>query len=235
MPAKLFLLPVPISQNGSNDWIGADYHTLIKETTLYFVENVRTARRFISSLKLGIQIDSLRFEVLDKNTTETEIKNFGNLISTENKAIVMSESGCPGVADPGSKLVGEAHRLGVEILPVVGPSSILLALMGSGLSGQNFCFHGYLPIESKERSQSIRQLETESQKRNQTQIFIETPYRNQNVWKALLSDLKPETRLAFARDLQGDDQKIVQKRVAAWRQTPDIEWNKSPTIFLFQA
>lgn len=235
MAAKLYLLPVPISENGSNDWIGLEYQALIRETRLYFVENVRTARRFVSSLKLGITIDLLQFEVLDKDSTSTEILHFGELLQSHGQAIVMSESGCPGVADPGSVLVAEAHRIGADILPIVGPSSILLALMGSGLTGQNFCFHGYLPIEGKERSLKIRQLETESSQRNQTQIFIETPYRNQNVWKALLSDLKPQTRLAFAKDLQGSHQKIVQKRVSDWKQGADIEWDKLPTIFLFQA
>ncbi len=235
MAAKLYLLPVPISENGSNDWIGLEYQALIRETRLYFVENVRTARRFVSSLKLGITIDLLQFEVLDKDSTSTEILHFGELLQSHGQAIVMSESGCPGVADPGSVLVAEAHRIGADILPIVGPSSILLALMGSGLTGQNFCFHGYLPIVGKERSLKIRQLETESSQRNQTQIFIETPYRNQNVWKALLSDLKPQTRLAFAKDLQGSHQKIVQKRVSDWKQGADIEWDKLPTIFLFQA
>ena len=235
MPSKLFLMPVPISETESMAWIGSDYTETIMATNLYFVENIRTARRFISSLKLGIVIDSLRFEVLDKTISPSDIQSFGRLLEENAQAIIMSESGCPGVADPGSLLVAEAHRLGIEVLPMVGPSSILLALMGSGLSGQNFCFHGYLPIESAGCSQKIKQLESESSQRQQTQIFIETPYRNQKIWNALIKELKPDTRLAFGIDLLGQKQRIKQKTVAEWRQSADIEWDKLPTIFLFLA
>lgn len=234
MPHPLYLLPVPVSQTDQAGWISHRYQEVLRGTSLFFVEEVRTARRFISSLKLGISIDSLRFEVLNQDTGSDSLLAFSKMLGNE-QAVLMSESGCPGVADPGAKLVSAAHGLGIQVIPFIGPSSLILALMASGLSGQHFCFHGYLPIEAKARSEKIKALERESAQRNQTQIFIETPYRNQVVWKAMLTDLRPETRLAFARDVTGSAEKIQQMSVAKWRQHADIEWDKLPTVFLFQA
>lgn len=232
---SLHLLPVPISENQIGDWAGMQYQNVLKENELYFVENIRTARRFISSLKTGLSIDSLQFEVLNKETTATEIKRLVNLLKSKGSGVVLSESGCPGIADPGAVLVDEAHQLGMEIKPFVGPSSLLLALMGSGLSGQQFCFHGYLPIEKAERTHRIRLLEKESLAMHQTQIFIETPYRNASLWNSLLEALGPETRLCFATDVTGPLQAIRQMKVKNWRKALDIQWEKSPTVFLFMA
>lgn len=231
----LHLLPIPISENQIGDWAGIQYQSVLKENQLYFVENIRTARRFIVSLKTGLSIDSLQFEILDKETTPTEIKRLGNLLKSKGSGVILSESGCPGIADPGAVLVDEAHQLGIEIKPFVGPSSLLLALMGSGLSGQQFCFHGYLPIDKADRIRRIRQLEKESLVLNQTQIFIETPYRNASLWNSFLEALGPETRLCFATDLTGPHQTIRQMSVKNWRKPPDIQWEKSPTVFLFMA
>ena len=231
----LYLLPVPISETENSDWIGASYKEILFKTNLLFVENIRTARRFISSLKLGISIDHLHFEELTKDTSAIEIQMCINLIVEKGKAIIMSESGCPGIADPGAVLVNEAQNIGIEIKPIVGPSSILLALMGSGLSGQCFAFNGYFPIDSKEREMRIKQLEKESKEKNQTQIFIETPYRNAVIWDAFIQNLKPETRLVFATDLLGINQQIKQLSIKKWRILAKPEWTKSPTIFLFQA
>lgn len=231
----LNLLPIPISENQIGDWSGEQYRKVLKENQLYFVENIRTARRFISSLKAGISIDDLHFEVLNKETTASEIAEFGKLLEAKGSAVVLSESGCPGVADPGAQMVNEAHQLGIEVRPFVGPSSLLLALMASGLSGQQFCFHGYLPIDKTDRIKKIKQLEKESLTQNQTQIFIETPYRNSSLWESLLEVLGPETRLSFAQDLTGPSEQIRQMKVKKWRKMPVIQWDKHPTVFLFMA
>lgn len=232
---KLHLLPVPISDQSTQDWVGNTYRLLISETRLFFVENVRTARRWIASLKLGISIDNLEFIEVNKDTTPVQIQESVQALKRQGTAILMSESGCPGVADPGALLVAEIHRLGGLVIPWVGPSSILLALMASGFSGQQFAFHGYLPIEKKERSRKISQLEAESVRYAQTQIFIETPYRNAALWKALLEGLNGETHLCFAQDILGAHQKIQRKKVADWRKVLDFQWEKQPTVFLFQA
>jgi len=232
---RLLLVPIPIAEVNQADWQGAQYKALLSGCTLFLVENIRTARRYISSLKLGLVIDELHFEVLDKNTERAEILRLANLVKQVENTAVMSESGCPGIADPGSLLVAEAHALGIKCIPLIGPSSIFLALMASGMSGQQFAFHGYLPIDKLERDKRIKFLEKESAERNQTQIFIETPYRNGQVWKALLEHLSAETRLCYAQDITGKDEQIITKKVKDWRKYPDIQWNKHPTIFIFQS
>jgi 16S rRNA (cytidine1402-2'-O)-methyltransferase len=229
----LYLLPVPISDTENRDWLGNFYKSILKDCKVFFVENERTSRRFISGLKLGIAIDQLIFKVLDKDTDNETLKSFGSLLGQNKISVLMSESGCPGIADPGSKLVAEAHKAGVKVKPLAGPSSIFLALMASGLSGQSFAFHGYLPIEQKEKIQEIRLLEKESIRKKQTQIFIETPYRNDKIWKSLLENLNPETRLGFAFDLLGADEKIAMKAVKDWKRTPEMAWKKLPTVFFF--
>jgi 16S rRNA (cytidine1402-2'-O)-methyltransferase len=235
MNSTLFLMPLTISESESRTWIGSGYHEVLKATTLYFVENIRTARRFISSLRLGITIDQLQFEVLDKDTSADQLKQYALLISQAEQSVVMSESGCPGIADPGSQLVNEAHKLGVSVVPFVGPSSLVLALMASGLNGQNFCFHGYLPVASDERNRAIIALEKESRINSRTQLFIETPYRNNAIWKSCLEILNPETRLCIAFDILGADQRIQQKKVKEWKTLPQSEWGKKPAVFLFLA
>jgi 16S rRNA (cytidine1402-2'-O)-methyltransferase len=235
MSSALYLLPIPISETESQSWIGLDYRNVLTGTTLYFVENIRTARRFISSLRLGIKIDDLQFEVLDKDTNPSEMPKFASRIQIAGKAVLMSEAGCPAVADPGSLLVNEAHKAGIRVLPFVGPSSIILALMGSGLSGQNFCFHGYLPVKKEELVSKILKLEQESKANGRTQIFIETPYRNGAVWTALLERLNPGTSLCFALDILGNEQRIVQKKVADWKMEAGFNWPKKPAVFLFMA
>lgn len=235
MNSTLFLMPLTISESESRTWIGSGYHEVLKSSSLYFVENIRTARRFISSLRLGISIDQLQFEVLDKDTTTDQLKQFAILMCQAEHSVVMSESGCPGIADPGSQLVNEAHKLGVNVVPFVGPSSLVLALMGSGLNGQNFSFHGYLPVGKEERNRSISTLEKESLVNSRTQLFIETPFRNNAIWKSLLDILHPETRLCIAFDILGVDQCIIQRKVKEWKTRPMVEWGKKPAVFLFLA
>ena len=232
---ELFLLPVPVSETESRDWIGPAYIDCVMENQLFLVENIRSARRFISSLKSGKVIQDIQFEVLDKDTSPEELGRLLKLIEIEGKAVLMSESGCPAVADPGAYLVEKVQESGGNVVPFVGPSSILLALMGSGLSGQQFAFNGYLPIESIARDKKIRDLEAESLRLGRTQIFIETPYRNTRIWSSLLTVLKPSTKLCRAVDILGKSQEIRQMSVKEWRGLPVENLEKLPAIFLFQA
>ena len=183
-------------------------------------------------MKIYESIESLNFTVLNKNTKETEIeKMFAPVFAGEHLGI-LSESGCPGVADPGSLAVNFAHRKNIRVIPFVGPSSILLALMASGLNGQQFAFHGYLPIDSKECSQKIKTLEKESSSRGQTQIFIETPFRNNQVLKNLLQSLNDSTQLSIALDLTGKNEFIKTQSVSEWKKNiPQLP--KEPAVLLF--
>lgn len=205
---------------------------ILKSSTYYFVENVRTARRFISSLKLGVTIDQLTFFELTKDTEQEEIKKMVSQLPPDiSQVCLMSEAGCPGIADPGSRLVALAHSLNWQVVPIPGPSSLFLALMASGFNGQQFCFHGYLPIKQDERIKAIKRLEEETLKKGSTQLFIETPYRNLALLQDLLSALHPETLLCIACNLTSDDEIIYTKKVKEWKNNIPII-NKIPTIFL---
>ena len=233
MTGKLFLIPTVIAE-GQNSTIPVSVREAIKSTQSFIVENVRTARRYISSLKLGVVIEELEFEVLDKKTNDTQVSTMLDGLLKGKNIGILSESGCPGVADPGAKAVEWAQKRGVEVVPMVGPSSILLGLMGSGFNGQKFCFHGYLPIDKKELEKELRRLESESRKLNQTQIFIETPYRNNQMLEMLIRVSNNETRVCVAKDLTSPDQLIKTKKVSAWKKE-SIDLHKIPTVFLMYA
>jgi len=231
---KLYLIPTVIAPDTHAQAI-PDANKAIVDTLSYFlVENVRTARRFLSAWGIAQPISSLYFEVLDKRTSENELKRMLEPIHKGKNIGVMSEAGCPGVADPGSGAVLYAHRYGIEVVPLVGPSSFLLALMGSGFSGQSFTFHGYLPIEKGQRAKAIRRLEKQAQEWKQTQIFMETPYRNNQLLDAILKVCQPRTLLCIARNLGAPDQLLMTKSVKEWRtQKPDL--HKVPAVFLISA
>ena len=232
----LFLFPLPITDDaGSRDYLGSRMQELLKHSGLIFAENERTARRFISSLKLGIRLDEVQIERFDKDSTQADAERLVALLKKQGPALLMSEAGCPGIADPGARLVDACHRHGIRTIPLVGPSSILLALMSSGLSGQNFAFHGYLPVDKTECSKKLRQLEADSLKENRTQIFIETPYRNAAVWERLIENLRPDTRLCYASGIGSQEEEIHQKKVSEWKKAPGPEWKKIPAVFLFMA
>ena len=229
---KIYLIPCVISDDTQDIAIPSMVCEAIKKTDIFLVENIRTARRYISSLKLGLVIESLEFQILDKKTSFDEIfellqpaindgKNFG----------VISESGCPGIADPGAKLVHLAHQFGLKVIPLVGPSSILLALMASGFNGQSFAFHGYLPIDKKERMTAIKKLERDSFENDQTQIFMDTPYRNEKLFLDIVKSCRKDTFLCVAKDITGQKEQILSKSIAKWKQG-DISMNKVPVIFL---
>lgn len=200
----------------------------------FLVENIRTARRYLSSLKIYESIEELHFEVLDKKTSSRELERFFEPLLNGFDIGVISESGCPGVADPGGLAVAYAHKIGAQVISLVGPSSILLALMASGLNGQGFAFNGYLPIETKQTMVAIKEFERTSKQKNQTQIFIETPYRNHALFTKLLKGLSPQTKLCVAIDLTGKEENIRMTTVKEWQEIK-VELPKLPTLFLFQA
>ncbi len=203
---------------------------VIKELKVFFVENIKTTRRFLSSLKLGIVIDEVEFIEINQDSKFDEM--FAIIYSLKVNAGIISEAGCSGIADPGALIVEVAHQLQWNVEPLVGPNSILLALMASGFNGQSFAFHGYLPIKELEREKKIKFLEREAASKKQTQIFMETPYRNNQILASLLKNLSPSTRLCIASDITSEQEYIKTKSIQSWRSgaLPDI--NKKPTIFL---
>ncbi|CAN5413542.1 SAM-dependent methyltransferase [soil metagenome] len=234
MKGKLILLPTILADETQNEVIPQSVKESIKLLTYFLCENVRTARRFVSSLKVHSSIESLQFEILDKDTPpEALVKLMGPAM--EGKDIgVLSESGCPGVADPGALAVAYAHQNNIQVIPLVGPSSILLALMSSGLNGQKFAFHGYLPVEANDALLAIRKFERESKEKNQTQIFIETPYRNNALMGYLLKALHPDTQLCVAINLTSSTEKVICQKVSQWSSRP-ITFEKAPAVFIFLA
>lgn len=229
---QIFMIPNVIADDTQASNIPPVVKDAILKTDIFLVENVRTARRYISSLKLGLVIESLEFQILDKKTSFDEIFEILQPAINDGKNLgVISESGCPGIADPGAKLVHLAHQFGLKSVPLVGPSSILLALMASGFNGQSFSFHGYLPIDKKERIAALKKLERSSFENDQTQIFMDTPYRNEKLFLDIIKNCRKDTFLAVAKDITGKNEQILSKPIAKW-QRGDINMNKIPVIFL---
>ena len=207
-------------------------YTLIKNTKYFIFENEKPGRAFIKEISPEKNQSELNISVLNKHTIEKEIKNFLNPCLSGNDIALISDAGCPGIADPGSEIVRLAHENKIKVIPLVGPSSILLALMGSGMNGQSFKFNGYLPIEKNERKKKIKILENKSL--ITTQIFMETPYRNNKFLSTLLVTLRPETKLCIACDLTLSSEYIKTKEVKIWKSTK-VDIHKRPTIFLIQS
>jgi 16S rRNA (cytidine1402-2'-O)-methyltransferase len=231
MHTELHLIPVALSDDGFGQIVNKQIADAVKTCNHFFVENIRTARRFIASLKLGKDIDGISFELLTKDSTVQEVFEILQEWKAMNVPIgLMSEAGCPGVADPGALAVQMAHQLGIKVQPLVGPSSILLALMASGFSGQTFAFIGYLPIEKQERTKAIHTL-YQANLKGQTQLFMETPFRNNQLLEDLVKLLPAHQKLCVATDLTGTEQNIVSKDMAWWKNNlPNI--HKKPTIFV---
>ena len=230
----LYLLPSAISQGVSKRNLTPELSEILLNTKFFITEHVRESRRFISSLQLGITIEDLNFTELNKRTTADQITNLLDPILSGNNLGLLSDAGCPGIADPGADVVRAAHNLGVKVVPLVGPSSIVLALMASGLSGQNFRFSGYLPIDKKDLTSKLIKLEAQSRSDSETQIFIETPYRADKLFQHLVATLKPTTLLTIAKDLTGATEKIQTLPIDKWKKQ-GIIIGKTPTVFLFMA
>ncbi len=231
---KLYLIPNTLGNSLIDRVIPAFNSKLINDIKYYIVENIRTARRFLSKSKIKTKIDDLVFFELNKHTSEHDYHEYLNPLLKGNDMGIISEAGCPAVADPGSEIVALAHNLDIEIMPLVGPSSILLALMGSGFNGQRFCFNGYLPINAQKRTASIKRDEQRSAKENMTQIYIETPYRNEQLLQAMLKTLKPTSKLCVAADISLDSQQIISKQVRDWHNV-NIKLHKRTAVFLIYA
>jgi 16S rRNA (cytidine1402-2'-O)-methyltransferase len=229
---KLFLIPSIISDNTQDMVVTSQVKKELQGIQYYLAEDIRTARRFLSSIKVHESIDRLSFQVLDKDTSEEQLPNFFEPIYNGNNVGIISESGCPGVADPGAMAVSYAHQHKIQVVPLVGPSSILMALMASGLNGQRFAFHGYLPIETKAAAKVIKDLEKESRLKNQTQIIIETPYRNNSMMQNLKENLSENTLLCRSVDITGVLEDIKTLPVKTWRLLQE-ELPKAPAVFLF--
>lgn len=235
MTGTLYLLPCTLGDTPAEQVLPQQVIDLARRLKHYVVEHPKTARQFLSALKHEHPIQSLHFETLNEHTETRELEALlAPLLAGEDVGIV-SEAGCPGIADPGADLVDLAHRRGIRVVPLVGPSSILLALMASGLNGQCFAFHGYLPVAEAERDKAISSLEAESAKRRQTQMFIETPYRNEKLFAALLARCRPQTRLCIACDITLQTEQIQTRSVAQWKTLPPPQLNKRPSLFLLLA
>ena len=231
MASTVYLIPSLLHEEGLRS-IPSYLTAIVKQCTVLFVENERTTRRYLKKLDKEIVIDNYEWFTMTNDNPNTD--SFRKKIKEEKTIGIISEAGCPGIADPGQQLVAIAHDLNIEVKPLVGPNSILLALMASGMNGQQFRFAGYLPIKNPERNNAIKELESESVKKNCTQIFIETPYRNNQLMEALLLICQPLTKVCIAADLTGSTESIKTKTVAEWRKSkPDI--HKRPAIFLLQA
>ena len=228
----VYLIPSLLAENGVHT-IPPYITDAIKNCQIFFVENERTARRFLKQLWKEMVIDNYEWFTIHK-AEEEAISIFKQKLK-EGKAIgIISEAGCPGIADPGQLLVAAAQEMNVEVKPLVGPNSILLALMASGMNGQQFHFAGYLPIDNQQRMQAVKELENESKKKNCTQLFIETPYRNNQLIEVILKTCNPSTRFCIAVDITGEKEWIKTKTVAEWKKEK-IDIHKRPAIFLLSA
>jgi 16S rRNA (cytidine1402-2'-O)-methyltransferase len=232
MPAgTLYLIPVPLAEDAAARSFTPYLVDTINQISEYIVENEKTARKFLKLAGLTIPQSELVIHDYGKHQRNTDLKEFFTGLLAGKDAGLMSEAGCPGIADPGADIVAEAHRRSIKVVPLVGPSSILLALMASGFNGQSFTFHGYLPIDKEQRSKRIKDLEGQAERLNQTQLFIETPFRNNQILNEILKVCKPATRLCVACNLTAANELVETKTVSEWKkQQPDL--HKQPAIFL---
>ncbi len=226
---RLLLLPVPI--------VPEAWHTLPAETLEaarscrhFYVENLRSARRFLKGVWAEKDIDRCFFEEIPKDEPP-DLASLRAWTQAGETVAVMSEAGCPGIADPGALVVAAAHQLGIPVTPLTGPSALILALMASGLNGQSFAFNGYLPVKNPQRSQQIRFFEQRAHKENQTQLFIETPYRNNALLADLLQNCQPHTRLCIALNIGGPEAFVQTQTIKSWKQSPPV-LSKAPAVFL---
>ncbi len=231
---KLFLIPTTLGDTEPLEVLPISIKQTIEEIDHYIVENEKSARHFIKKINPRKPQPSLHLEQLNKFTEPERIPTFLDPCINGHNVGILSEAGCPGIADPGADVVRIAHEKNIKVVPLVGPSSILLALMASGLNGQQFAFNGYLPIETAERKTTLKALERLSKEKNQTQIFIETPYRNDKLLQDLLKSLSANTLLCIASDITLPTEYIVTKAIKDWKQM-QLDLHKRPTIFLIQA
>lgn len=231
---KLYLIPTMLGDNAPLEVLPISIKQVIENVDHYIVENEKSARRFIKRISPAKSQPEIHFEILNKYTDPLEVAAFLDPCIQGINIGLLSEAGAPGIADPGAEIVQMAHKKNIPVLPMVGPSSILMAMMSSGMNGQNFAFTGYLPIENDLRSRAIKSLEKLSFETGQAQIFIETPYRNNKLFQELIKKLNPSTRLCLAVDITLTTESIVTKTINEWRRI-EIDLHKRPTVFIVQA
>jgi 16S rRNA (cytidine1402-2'-O)-methyltransferase len=233
-PGTLHLIPVGLSDQSIDTWLPMAAARQAGQLMHYIAENAKTARAFLKHVDLDHPIQEVDIQTLTSKTDDSTIRRWLSPLSSGQSVGLVSEAGCPAVADPGARVVAVAHAIGAAVKPWVGPSSIILGLMASGLDGQRFAFHGYAPIKPDERAKQIKQWEQLSKRLSQTQILIETPYRNVALFEGLLQTLAPNTRLCLARDLTGAKEWVRTLTIAQWKQAAKPDLDHLPTLFLFQ-
>lgn len=228
---KLYLIPTTLGDNEPLEVLPLSVKRIIEQVDFYIAENEKAARKFIKKVSSGKPQPSLNFQLLNKYTEPSEIQTYLDPCFEGKSIGLMSDAGCPGVADPGSEVVNLAHEKGIPVIPIVGPSSIIMAMMSSGMNGQSFAFNGYLPIDNTERKAAIKKFEKRSKEYNQSQIFIETPYRNDKLLSDFKSHLNDNTRLCVACDITLASQYIKTQNISDWKGSK-IELHKRPCIFI---
>ena len=231
---KLYLIPTTLGESAPLEVLPISIKRAVENIDNYIAENEKTARRFIKSINPNKSQPDLHFDVLNKFTEPSEVPNYLNPCLNGLDVGLLSEAGCPAIADPGANVVRIAHEKKVQVIPLVGPSSILLAMMASGMNGQNFAFNGYLPIDNAERKSALKKFERLSKEYGQSQIFIETPYRNDKLLAELTKVLQPSTQLCVAADISLQTETIYSKSIFEWKKIT-IDLHKRPAIFIIQA
>ena len=235
MEAALYLIPVTLGDTPISNVLPSYNKEIILAIRHFIVEELRTARRFLKAVEKSIDIDSLTFYEMGKHADVSRFNQYLEPLRKGQSVGVISEAGCPAVADPGADVVAIAQREGLRVVPLVGPSSILLAVMASGFNGQSFAFHGYLPIDAGARTKRLKQLESRSAAEHQTQLFIETPYRNEKLMADLLATCNPQTRLCIAAGLTTEQEYVRSQSIRDWKKNGLPQISKIPTIFAIYA
>lgn len=232
MPAALYLIPVTLGETSIEQVLPPYNHEVIMGIRHFVVENIRSARRFLRQTDKAFPIDDCTFFEMGKHADEKQFSQYLQPLREGKSVGVISEAGCPAVADPGADIVKIAQREGLRVVPLVGPNSMIMAVMSSGLGGQSFAFNGYLPVDASDRAKRLKALESRAWTEGQTQLFIETPYRNEKMFQALLSTLRPQTRLCIAAGITTADEYIRTLPISEWKKTKLPDLSKIPAIFL---
>ena len=230
--ASLYLIPVTLGDTPINQVLPDYNHDIIVNIKHFIVENIRSARRFLKQVEKAIDIDELTFYELNRHTDRKIIGEYLQPLAQGQSVGIISEAGCPAIADPGADVVAIAQARGIKVVPLVGPSSIIMSLMGSGFNGQSFAFNGYLPVDVPGRIKALKKLENKVYNEDQTQIFIETPYRNTKMMETMLQSLRPSTKVCIAAGITTPQEFIVTKTVEKWKKGPMPDFEKVPCVFL---
>ena len=228
----LYLIPVTLGETEINQVLPSYNHDIIVNIKHFIVENIRSARRFLKKVEKSIDIDELTFYELNRHTDRKFIGQYLDALGDGKPVGIISEAGCPAIADPGADVVAIAQQKGYKVVPLVGPSSIIMSVMGSGFNGQSFAFNGYLPVEIPQRIKALKKLEAKVWNDDQTQLFIETPYRNAKMFETIVGALKPNTKLCIAAGITCAEEYIKTKTVAQWKKEKLPDFGKIPAIFL---